>query len=296
MAITVYEIVAWAQEDGLGKNFKFDVYEPGTAQTYTGFIEDIKHLRRILGKFEKDLEDPAKVTEMILFVAKFRMWVVDNKMTWDGEVNDAGAAPYRIEFETVRVYTEDKVTPINEGAEGDAEANKNKLIEAQKRRGIKISRQVRRVNGVLMQLTTFEVATSKEHRAAIQGSVDLVESGEERAIPLFEPPTLKIIGYNPRSKRKTTYIAPPAAILEVAGGVHSPYLDPKRRRELARIAGDALALKFPKDGPPELVMAWSGSSKEFAAAASAVAKAGKVARSSAEAVLKRTGKLFRTAR
>ena len=69
----------------------------------------------------------------------------------------------------------------------------------------------------------------------------------------------------------------------------------KGERVAELLAGEALALRFPKDGPPELVMAWSGSAKEFAAAASAVAKAGKVARSSAEAVLKRTGKLFRTA-
>jgi hypothetical protein len=294
VAITVYEIVSWAEEEGIGKRYKFDVYEPGTAQIYTGIIENIRHLRRILGQYGKDLEDPAKLTEMILFVGKFRMWVVDNNITWDGEVNDPDAPPYRIEFETVRVYTEEKVTPINANAEDDALANKKKLIEAQKRRGIKINRMVRRVNGVLMQLTTFEVSTSDEHRAAIRDSVDQVEGGE-RGIPVWEPPTLKIIGYNPRSKRKTTYIAPPAAILEVAGGIHSPYLDPKRRRELAKIAGEALALKIPKDGPPELVMAWSGSSKEFAAAASAVAKSGKVSRSSAEAVLKRTGKLFRTA-
>lgn len=294
VAITVYEMMAWAQEDGIGKRFKFEVYEPGTARLYTGIIEDLKHLRKILGKHGKDLESPAKVTEMILFIAKFRLWVVDNKITWDGEVNDEDAPPYRIEFETVHVYSEDKITPVNVGGDEDKAANKNKLIEAEKRRGKKISRLVRRVNGILMQLTTFETATSDEHRSAIQDSLDTMENSES-GIALYEPPSLKIIGYDPRSKRKTIYIAQPAAILEVAGGIHSPYLDPSRRKELAKIACDSLALKFPKSGPPQLIMAWSGSSKEFAAAASAVAKSTKMVRSSAESVLKRTGKLFRSA-
>ena len=62
------------------------------------------------------------------------------------------------------VYSEDKITPINVGGDEDKAANKNKLIEAEKRRGKKISRLVRRVNGILMQLTTFETATSDEHK------------------------------------------------------------------------------------------------------------------------------------
>ena len=109
----VREIASWAQEEGLGKKFKFDVYEPGWPDLHW-VIEDIKHLRRILGKFGKDLE---REVEMILFLAKFECGLSTTR-SLDGEVNDADAPPYRIEFETVQVYTEDKVTPINEGAEG----------------------------------------------------------------------------------------------------------------------------------------------------------------------------------
>ena len=143
-----------------------------------------------------------------------------------------------------------------------------------------------------MQLTTFETATSDEHKEAIQDSLETMENGERHSF--IRPPSLKIIGYDPRSKRKTTYIAQPAAILEVAGGIHSPYLDPSRRKELAKIACDSLALKFSKNAPPQLVMAWSGSSKEFAAAATAVAKSRKWC-ALQQSLSSNVQKLFRTA-
>lgn len=301
VAITVSEQSVWTDAEGIGKQFRFDVYEPGTATTYTGFIRDMKHLRQILGKNGKDLELPQKTTEMILFVAKFRMLVVDNRTTWDGEPNDDPDAPrYRIEFEIIRTYTEDKITPVNVGGDADAQANKDKLIEAEKARGKKINRIVRRVNGVLMQLTTFEINTSAEQKEALKEVMDDVPRGsteEETAIPVWEAPTLKIIGYDPRSKKKSTYIAPPQAVLEVAGGVHSPYLDPNRRKELAKIAAESLALSFPKDKPFQLVMQWSGSSKEFTTATLATNKNKRkgTTRAPADAILNRTGKLFRTA-
>ena len=334
VAITVYEQLCWMGEDGVGKRLKWDVYEPGSAATYTGFINNLAHLSKILGKHGLDLVEPAKLTEMILFVAKFRMNVVDNKISWDGHPTDKEAPAYRIEFDTVRLYDENKITPINvSGDNGDEDANQDKLFEAEKARGKKISRLVRRVNGMLMQLITFEIKTDPEDLLAITDSKINSAAGMEEETPVeniegnssllssmgktsadadiekgaaekrsetklkkFAPPTLKIIGYDPRSKRKCFYIAKPAAILEVAGGIYSPYLDPSRRKELAKIASEALSLNFPKGKPFELVMQWSGASKEFAAASVAkVPTKGNTFRSGAETILKRTGKLFRTA-
>ena len=322
VAVTVYETLCWMGDDGLGRRLKFEVYEPGSASLYLGSINNLNHCMRILGTHGRDLLEPAKITEMILFIVKFRMRVVDNTITWDGHPNEPDAPRYRIEFETVRLFTEEKVTPINANSEADEEANKDKLFEAEKKRGKKIIRLVRRINGQLMQLSVFEVATTAEQMLAIQSSkiasasINATEASDEtlesqdasadlqkghaEKRPLTKtqrhvPPSLKIIGYDPRSKRKATYIAPPAAILEVAGGIYSPYLEHSRRRELAKIACEALSLNFPKGKPFELVMAWSGSAKEFASAAVAVASTKGITRSSAEAVLKRPGKLFRTA-
>jgi len=315
VAITVYETLCWQGDDGLGKRLKFEVYEPGSAQTYTGLVTNLNHCMRILGNHGKDLLDPAKITEMILFISKFRMRVVDNSMTWDGHPNEADAPQYRIEFETVRLFDDEKITPVNVGGDADEEANKDKLFDAEKKRGKKIIRLVRRVNGQLMQLTVFEVSTSPESLLAIAdskiASASINAEGEEESEEALKkgaaetrpdtkmkrhvPPTLKIIGYDPRSKRKAAYVAPPAAILEVAGGIYSPYLEYSRRRELAKIACEALSLNFPKGKPFELVMQWSGSAKEFASAATAVATGKGISRSTAESILKRPGKLFRTA-
>jgi len=318
VAVSVYETLCWQGADGLGKRLKFEVYEPGSAQTYVGFVTNLNHCMRILGNHGKDLLDPAKITEMILFISKFRMRVVDNSITWDGHPNEPDAPQYRIEFETVRLFDDEKITPVNVGGEADEDANKDKLFDAEKKRGKKIIRLVRRVNGQLMQLTVFEVSTSPESLLAIADSkiASASMSAEEEAgegeteeslqkgaaenrpdtkMKRHVPPTLKIIGYDPRSKRKASYVAPPAAILEVAGGIYSPYLEYSRRRELAKIACEALSLNFPKGKPFELVMQWSGSAKEFASAATAVATGKGVNRSTAEAILKRPGKLFRTA-
>ncbi len=324
VAVTVYETLCWMGSDGVGKRMKFEVYEPGSAGNYIGYINNLNHCMRILGKHGYDLLDPAKLTEMILFIVKFRMRVADNSVTCDGEPNEPDAPAYRIEFETVRVYDDEKITPVDKGGEEDEYANKDKLFEAEKKRGKKIVRLVRRVNGMLMQLTVFEVTTTPEMLLAIQDSKIASASMQEEekettpssmfgdsaydtekgaaetrvstTLKRHTPPTLKIIGYDPRSKRKTTMIAPPAAILEVAGGIYSPYLEYGRRRELAKIACESLSLNFPKGKPFELVMQWSGAAKESAGAALAKAPTkGQTIRSTAEAVLKRPGKLFRTA-
>jgi len=108
----------------------------------------------------------------------------------------------------------------------------------------------------------------------------------------------------------------PQALVEVCGGAFSPYLDPERRKELARVAADALVLIFPGgDRPFELLLPWSGAKQEVTTtkmnhdenskAMSPIIKVStatisrdevKVShRSSAERVVQRSGKLFRCA-
>ena len=215
------------------------------------------------------------------------------------------------------------------------------LYNTEIKRGKKISRMVRRLGNLLMQLTVFEIATTPEDASAVAASpygddplegksdeelllIAMAAQGgaspgavnfaalnagnalhgregkaEDRAVTKmkrYTPPTFRIVGYDPRSKRKATYIASPVAILEIAGGVYSPFLDPSKRRELAKIVCDALGLNFPKGKPYELFLNWSGVGREKVAAEVKVSKVkSTVSRSSAEMVLKRTGKLFRAA-
>lgn len=192
-------------------------------------------------------------------------------------------------------------------------------------RGKKLLRLARRVSGLLMQLTVFEIATpdhlkpaetlaekqtrlAKDTKVAIpreKNDSDLNEKGADVEIGYAEfrtsksrleyreAPTLRILGYDPRSKRKCVFIAVPQAVKEVAGGGYSPYLDAQRRRELARIVCEALLLYFPRGKPFELSLPWSGATQEVTNAMAGGEK--NSWRSSADRINKRPGKIFRSA-
>jgi hypothetical protein len=112
----------------VGRRYRFVVYEPGSAGYYEALIRNNRHLREIVGRHGIDLLEPKKVSELILFVAKYRMFVCDNRITWDGEPNEPGAPAFRIEFQVERLFGDDKVTPVNVGGENDAAINKNKMF------------------------------------------------------------------------------------------------------------------------------------------------------------------------
>jgi hypothetical protein len=128
VSVKVSSAACWLEEDGMGRRYKFIVYEPNVAQHFEGFIRSRRHLREILGLHGQDLLDISREKEMLLFVCKFRLDVVVNKKTWDGVDVEPGAPPYRIEFQSDRMYTADKVTPVNAATEEDEELNKAKLM------------------------------------------------------------------------------------------------------------------------------------------------------------------------
>lgn len=64
-----------------------------------------------------------------MYIAKYKLFVVDNSITWDGEPSPEGSPTFRIEFESERIYTGDKVTPVNAGEAEHAQSNKDKLFE-----------------------------------------------------------------------------------------------------------------------------------------------------------------------
>lgn len=240
------------------------------------------------------------------------------------------------------------------------------VVDTENARGRKIMRLVRRVSGILMQLTVFELpkavaeaaiagyipsdptllgidvnipelakAISRDHKApsnnegAIEEKTDNNAEGngdnenengdldqppavtEEQDINLESgfaevrtilhnlhrhlPPAFRVVGYDPRSKRKVVLAVPPQAILEVAGGVFSPYLDPERRKELAKIVCDALILFFPTNQPFELTIPWSGANKvALSTAEIGRDKKATANRSSADRVIHRPGRVFRS--
>lgn len=66
---------------------------------------------QILGIHGQDLLEKKKATEMIFFLAKFRMFLVRNTTTPDGEaiVEDSNTPYYRVEFDSDRLFSNLKV-------------------------------------------------------------------------------------------------------------------------------------------------------------------------------------------
>eukprot|EP01035_Chromulina_nebulosa_P024934 gene24934-32492_t len=94
----------------------------------------------------------------------------------------------------------------------------------------------------------------------------------------------RLEAYPPPAFRILSYLAEPQAIVEVCGGVFSPYLHPDKRRELSRI------MRWFSSSPVEI------SHSNYSCHATVSRDEMKVSnRSSAERVIQRAGKLFRSA-
>ncbi|CAE7472064.1 unnamed protein product [Symbiodinium microadriaticum] len=311
VSVTVYESKCWDGSEGVGRRLRFVVYESKTATYYEGSIRSSKHLREVLGKTAQDLLPSEKTTEMLLFVSRHRLEVVRNSTTWDGvPVTNSEAPYYRIEFKSDRLYDMNKVTPANVGGSADQAANDGKLIDNAHSRGRKILRAAKRVNGLLLQLVVFELPLDGKIEAKMSEEERLAKKIKEEeeneknkpavrsqmkkreSMNLFEAPPLRVVGYDPRSKKRAVLIVPSDAVTEIAGGSYSQYLEPERRRELGRIVAESLELSFPRGGGFDLVVPWSGAKN---AATGAVATGKTSWRSSAERVLQRPGKIFRSA-
>ena len=353
----IYLGQSWSEKDGAGRCFRFTVYDPLSAGYYLGEIRNERHLREVLGangqhflelglthaeeiglnEDERREREFQRMIDMLIFICKTRLEVVRNLISWDGEPTEDGAPAYRIEFMSDRLFDNSKVTPLNVGGHVDELANRDKLIDNYQARGRKINRVVRRISGLLLQLTVFEVLSDEdlaEERAEEENRVmkamqELAgEMGVVTASPALhsdvgegqikdsseaegsksalkksrnitrkklepnKPPHLRIIGYDPRSKRKAVMECTKECTMELAGGGYSPFLEKVRRKELSRMICDLLLLSFPKGKGFELFVPWTGMSK-LQTAGEAGDKVSK--RSTAEKVIKRHGKVFRGA-
>lgn len=325
--VSVYETLVWDEAEIVDRILRFMVYESKTSLYYEGTIRSLKHLREVLGHGGAHLISQDQSVEMIIYIARRRLEMVRNTTTWDGEpVTDPNAPPYRVEFMSDRVYNVTKITPAYVGGDKDLEANADKLIDngmwsvspfthtlVGHIRGKKLLRVAKRINGLLLQIIVFELPS--EDTKATKSKAEKHASGpnsphsnvktpsiisddsstikkKKEPIEYHPPPLIRVIGYDPRSKKNSTLEVCKEAVVEVAGGSYSQYLEPPRRKELAKIIVDALAVNFPRGGGFDLLLPWSGS-KVKASNVQASTKASW--RSSAEKILKRTGKIFRSA-
>ena len=97
---------------------------------------------------------------------------------------------------------------------------------------------VLRVELMILQLVVFEVIPQTEDEAGVSSAT---------LAPLF-----RIVAYDPKSKATSVFMAEPEYIVQVAGGAHSGYLEPSRRKELARIVCESLTVIQRRGKPFEL--------------------------------------------
>jgi hypothetical protein len=294
------------------------------ATYFEGAIRNNRHLKEVLGPKGFDLIEEKKTTEMILFIAKYRMFLqkVDNR----SEEEILGITPeskeiinesnplnieYVVDFEKTRIYDFSKVTPVNAAGEEDEAANEEKYIDVEKVRGKKLLRLARRVSGLLMQLIVFELPPKDEdqemdikrkddkpidEKSTEEKDPNIVDDYAENRlrhvrVAKYEVPNIRIIGYDPLSKRKVILDVTKEMLLDVSGGIYSPFLDPIKRTELAKILCEAMILTYPKNKPFELFIPFSGAN----ISAAVLGKDLKSTRSNADRVIKRPGKLFKNA-
>lgn len=347
VSIRIFEGLSFDSVHGVGRRFRILVFDPFISQEFEGIIRSTKHLHEILGIHGKDLLDKNRTTEMLMFICRQKLDMVNNSTTWDGEPNDPGAPAYRIEFQTDRLYDNSKITPANQGGSADEQANADKNILSADKRGKKILRAAKRVSGVLLQLIVFELPMTEEeeHRqfqeelererkeeaaiaaaekpalgssdtvrpatAVTEGTVTrpgtgVVSPGDDddefvstrpkrrprEKLAKYFSPSFRIVGYDPRSKGKCTYVVTHEATAEIAGGSYSQFLEVSRRRELARIVCDGLQCIFDKGSSFQLYLPFAGG---VAVATGAPPIEKRSVRASSEQIMHRPGKIFRSA-
>ncbi len=327
VAITVTESLCYDEEEGVGRRLLFQCFESHTSSFYYGLIRSTRHLREVLGVgTDHDyLLDKKNSYALVDFICRNKLEMVLNTTSWDGVAVEKGSEPdYRVEFRSDRIFDFEKITPLNVGSDKDQDAQDDKLIHMKHKRGMKILRMVRKVSGLILQMTIFEIPDESGIRAGdtyevlVKGEKPNTDSPDKsntssggsplspNANPKSPPtsptkpkpkklvkrtaPAIRLIAYDAVSRGKSTLELPPEAVSEIAGGSYSPFLELLRRKELAKIIGNAALLTFPKGKGFEVFVNWSGALQK----AAGVAGDKKSWRSSAERVIKRPGKIFRS--
>ncbi|CAM9112072.1 unnamed protein product, partial [Choristocarpus tenellus] len=250
--VTVFE--SWlsqgitpASTDGIegDKLFRVVVYNPKLASCAETFIEGKNDLCEVAGPLKQELVTGNTTLDPLFhFIFHERMKIMEG--TWDEELDCyvAQDTKFTVVLKRSRLYRSIKQTPIHLGGDKDAEANKAHIIKDKEQRGRKVFRRALRINGALFQVTAYDLVGNRDTDGAV--------------------PTMKFIAYESKKQTQLVTLVKPEAVLEICGGVHSPWLVQEKRTELAGIVAESLRIKFSHGGEPTLVVSWSGEKLGYA--------------------------------
>lgn len=238
------------------RQFRLQVYYSASAKSCSVVLSGEGQIRMVLGIHAQDLIAEEKQNDMLEHIALHRLTV---------EVPDHEDGDLTASCVTERLYTEDKVTPLQLGGEGDRQFNADKIILNPERRGKKLLRTVKRVSGVLLHLVVFEIddgmqkptSGDDEENADLENRHPEPNSGYPSSKPLAAP-TFRVLGYDPRTGRKAVATASPEIIMDLCGTPYAPELLAANRKDLARKMCEQIQAEFNVDNSFRLFVRWSG--------------------------------------
>merc|ERR1711988_527720 len=133
-----------------------------------------------------------------------------------------------------------------------------------------------------------------EEQAARRGRDKEEEKLDEEDENEWIPPTLRFVGYDPKSGHKSLLVVPPQAVVEVVAEHDcAELLARNQRTNLTKFLARQLHLEFPRNAPPELVLPWSGANVGYIGRVDPAKKMNQM-RPMEERMLKREGRVLRT--
>eukprot|EP00903_Cladosiphon_okamuranus_P017650 g16254.t1 len=232
-------------------NLRAAVYYPKLAAYAEVSIKGFQDLRQVVGALHQALahewrhqpKDDGAADDLFNFIFHHRAKIVVGM--WDGDRDGyfENGTDFTVLLKRSRLYRSFKQTPVHLSGIKDEQANAHQLIDDRSRRGRKVFRRAVNVSSTLFQVTAYEVPAPEARQGAA--------------------PTLRFIAYDPKTQVQLIAVIHPDAVLELGGGPHSPWMAEDKREVLAEILAEALRLKTGHDGPPTLILPWSGENLAF---------------------------------
>jgi hypothetical protein len=264
------------------RRWRLSLYDPNTSK-HVGVTVGAKELKEVCGK-RTDLAQRGNEVAMTEYIIQQRLQlkpvqkgppgvdtidgkgdIVHERLTIPLSVNDGvEPPPYRLELVRARVFSRDKVTPLNAVEKADVTANDapTVLIEAEKSksvhpygsRGVKILNMAYRV---IVPPTMEQPSGSTEF--LMLSFFDMTNENADKKDKEQENnlPRLRLIAYNPKlSYKLKTVIAGTDLINIVSSGgvVDEELLTAEKRVELAKLIAKCLRLQMRRNTLPSLLI------------------------------------------
>ena len=156
VVVKVYESFTGGLEV-VHQRLRFEVYWPGTSAVESTELVGEVAVKEAVGAHHQHLLQPERQEAMLTHVCRDRLLLTPG--LWDADADGWRQFGDRFTPRIIadRLFAMHKQTPLGAGGAGDADANRDKLVDEKAQRGAKILRQAQNIDGMLMHITAFEL-------------------------------------------------------------------------------------------------------------------------------------------